>query len=386
MNDVNTHRLNVFCRIDSTGLNMILEERLNTLKEATDDSSDDIEESNDESEDEEDTAETVSESDEIGLPPSDESFELQPIIPIKRKVHSYGESSEIEAIFQRFACSSQPFTYREIAHQSNIPPMTIYGWHKKFKEDQTWRPSHENMSQKRRIFHDEEEAQITCFLEDEYIAKNRLLTYEIVQRVIMNHIIDDMEPHSDGIMTAHSSHLGFKCSRQFIRNFLKRNGLSNRVYVAERRPEVDPKEVEVFHRLLKEAFDDPNEKVILNADESNWRVLMPPKRSIVKRGQDSVHVNINGDKRSGFTILATISSEGKKYPLGLFASGTTPLCHRQLESHPKYTYKVFHSMKGWITEQTFIEYLEWIRSIEKATTIYLVIGQYGAYFGPKVPS
>ena len=60
-----------------------------------------------------------------------------------------------------------------------------------------------------------------------------------------------------------------------MEDFLHRNSLSNRMCTAERRPDIDPKEVENFEQLLLDAHNDPEEKIIINADESQWRVVGP---------------------------------------------------------------------------------------------------------------
>ena len=167
-----------------------------------------------------------------------------------------------------------------------------------------------------------------------------------------------------------------------MESFLKRNHMSNRVCTAQRRHEIDQTEVDAFHTLINEALNDPSDKIILNADESHWKVLMPPKRSIAFTGQDSVKLDIDGDRKAGFTILATISSDGDKYPLVMIARGKTKACHKQLGVHPKHEYKVVNTDSGWISETVFIEYLTWIHSIVRKEKIYLVMDQYGAHFGP----
>ena len=137
-----------------------------------------------------------------------------------------------------------------------------------------------------------------------------------------------------------------------------------------------------FLQILHEALNDPSDRIVLNADESQWRVLMPPRRSIAITGQDSVKININGDKKAGFTILGTISSEGDRFPLVMLAKGFTTSCHKQLGNHPGFDYNVLHTPNGWVTEKVFIEYLQWIRSIVVQKKIYLVVDQFGAHFGP----
>ena len=164
-------------------------------------------------------------------------------------------------------------------------------------------------------------------------------------------------------------------------NCLAHNDLSNRVCTAVGRPDINQTEVEKFQTLLKEAFTDTDDRIILNADESHWKVLMPPRRCITHKGSDSVKISINGDKRAGFTILSTISSDGDKFPLVLFAEGSTEKYHKQLGVHPKYIYKVVHSTSGWMNEAIFIEYLSWIRTLVNQKKIYLIADQFGPHFG-----
>ena len=262
-----------------------------------------------------------------------------------------------------------------------MPRTTISGWYKKYQEDEAWRPTAKKRDLNRRIFLPEQEAAIKKHLIDEYISKQKPLTIDTIRTVMFNYVYEDMEPLSDGVVTAPDKNLSFKCSRHFIMNFLRRNGLSNRVCTAERRPQIDPIQVDGFQALLKEAIEDNSNKIILNADETQWRVLMPPKRSVAKVGQDSVKLNIDGDKKAGFTILATISSDGEKLPLVFIAKGKSKSCHKQLGTHPKFEFIVYHSQSGWITEEIFCEYLIWIQSIIQNKKIYLIVDQYGSHFG-----
>ena len=235
----------------------------------------------------------------------DRLINFQPIVQIKRKQHAYDDPHVTEPIFQRFACDSEMPSYRDLEKQSGIPHTTISNWHLKFKQDPTWRPSKRSQSKNRRIFGDSEVEQIAQQLDEEYISRQRPLTFNIFQKVIMDHVLLDMEPHSDGTMSAPPHRVGFKCSRRFMESFLKRNHMSNRVCTAQRRPEIDQTEVDAFHALINEALNDPSDKIILNADESHWKVLMPPKRSIAFTRQDSVKLDIDRDRKAGFTNLAT---------------------------------------------------------------------------------
>ena len=307
---------------------------------------------------------------------------MEPFVILKRKRVDYSDSPSVEPIFQRFISAPKMESYRVMSAKTGIPFTTIRNWHKKFKTDPSWRPGKTNISHNRRVFNDTQEAEITRQLDDEFISQQRSLTFDMVRKVITSYGLEQIDPHEDGTVSGPSKVIEFKCSRHYMDDFIDRNHLSNRVCTAERRPTIDPIEVNTFKQLLQEALDDVSDKVIINADESQWRVLMPPRRSIARKGQDSVKLNINGDKKAGFTIIGTISSDGDKYPLVMIAKGSTWRCHKQLGEHPKFKHKVFHSKSGWVTEEVFIEYLNWIRSIERAKKIYLVIDQFGPHIGP----
>ena len=163
------------------------------------------------------------------------------------------------------------------------------------------------MSHNRKIFSAEEETRIKQNLEGEYISKEKSLTFNLVKEIMLKRTFKYIRPHCDGTVSTSQKTLNFKCSRKFMDNFLYRNGLSNRMCTVERRPTIDENEVNRFLQILHEALNDPSDRIVLNADESQWRVLMPPRRSIAITGQDSVKININGDKKAGFTILGTIS-------------------------------------------------------------------------------
>ena len=145
-----------------------------------------------------------------------------------------------------FASNDKMPSYQQLAEQSKIPRSTISDWHQRFKENPEWRPYNQNISCNRRVLDDSNEAEIKQMLEVEYIEKERLLTFDIVKTVICAHVFTDKEPHSDGTLTAPCPNLNFKCSRHYLDNFLHRNGLSNRVCTATRRPQIDPNEVERF--------------------------------------------------------------------------------------------------------------------------------------------
>ena len=337
-------------------------------------------EEEEEEEDEEYDNDMQEEEYEVPIPTHDVDDVIAPIIPFRKKKNCYNQKEVIEAIFTLFA-KGRP-NFRKLGSQYRIPRTTITGWYKQHKIDKTWRPT-SLMYENRRIFTNKQEAIIKEKLETKYIKEELPLSYETIKSEILDFIGTDIEPLSDGVVAASSHKLDFKCSNQFIKCFLRRNGLSNRVCTAERRPKIDENEVSSFNELMQKAFADTSDKIILNADESQWRVLMPPRRTVAKKGQDSVRLNIDGDNKAGFTIVGTISSDGDRLPLVMIAKGRSPVCHKQLGKHPAHNFKILHSISGWMSEEAFIEYLLWIKIKYGLKKIYLVVDQYGTHFCPK---
>ena len=73
------------------------------------------------------------------------------------------------------------------------------------------------------------------------------------------------------------------------------------------------------------------------------KILIPPMRSFAHVGQDSVKLQINGDKRVGFIIIGAVSSEGDWLPQVLLAQGISERFRKQNGVHPQFTDKVFLS-------------------------------------------
>jgi hypothetical protein len=191
-----------------------------------------------------------------------------------------------------------------------------------------------------------------------------------------------MEPNSDGTITLAPGKATFRCSRTFRDQFLDRNDLSSRAIRAARRPDIDENEITVYQSRLQAAFDDPEDSIVLNADEGSWKVIMPPTRTITNKG-GAVKIRVIGDMKAGFTIMGTISSDGERFPLFMIAKGGTQRCHKQLGVHPHYTCKIVHSLSGWMTNDVFVEYLVWIRSLIPNKKIHLVVDQFPAHFTPE---
>jgi hypothetical protein len=122
---------------------------------------------------------------------------------------------------------------------------------------------------------------------------------------------------------------------------------------------------------------------ILHIDESQWLVIQPAPKTIVETGAESVHVEVLGDPKAGFTFMACISLDGEKYPLFFLAKGKSTQCHKQLMPDSLGRNYIWHSESGWMDQQAFEHYLSWIRQQCPGKMIAILLDQYGTHISAK---
>jgi hypothetical protein len=78
---------------------------------------------------------------------------------------------------------------------------------------------------------------------------------------------------------------------------------------------------------------------------------IPSRRgaTLAERGAETVHNYVDGDPKTNFTFLATITAEGTKFPLILVIKVKMACCHGQLGQHDEFEHEIWHSPSGWCT-------------------------------------
>jgi hypothetical protein len=266
---------------------------------------------------------------------------------------------------------------RSILPKARIPQVTVFKWKAHWEADKTWRPWNmkENHGSHNRQFTDAQEAEIATRIITEYIEVGRLFTCGTFEALI----------------TEYLAHLGrdpaeFKCSHHFIQDFRARNGFSSRRFHTRRRnpsgTEADTHQwVRRIQDLLLEYQDTLS--LIVNCDETAWRILPSGLLTWAPIGADGVTVRLDGNEKDCVTVLASITASGDKLPLLAIAKGKTRRAEQnQLGSGP--TLIRDHSPSGWTTVETFSHYLDSLAGayqgrIQPGRRLHLILDCYSVH-------
>jgi hypothetical protein len=164
-----------------------------------------------------------------------------------------------------------------------------------------------------------------------------------------------------------------------LRRFLRRTGLSFRRWRPCRRPDLDEDKCFEFFVSVDVSVSRHPLSAIVNFDESSWRLVMIAGRTVAPRGAEAVRRYVNGDVKASFTFFASVLADGTKLPLILLAPGKTDRCHKQLDTHPRYQYDIWHSPNGWPDARLVMCYLDWLRAHVNAGYIVLILDQFDAH-------
>jgi hypothetical protein len=202
-----------------------------------------------------------------------------------------------------------------------------------------------------REFSDENEAEITRTIISDYVAVGKLFTCETFRALISQFLTDHGRDPTR-----------FKCSSKFIFDFKQRNGFSSRRFHV-RRPnpsglkENIPRWIREVKDLLLE-YDDAL-PLVVNCDETAWRILPCGLLTWAPVGADGVTVRIDGNEKDSVTVLASVTASGEKLPLFAIAKGkTTRVEQSQLGTNEAIIRD--HSSSSWSTIETFQHYLNFL--------------------------
>lgn len=79
-------------------------------------------------------------------------------------------------------------------------------------------------------------------------------------------------------------------------------------------------------------------------------------------GVETVHSYIGTDPKANFTVLASIDAYGNKLPLFFLAKGVSERCEKSQFKGSTSDHWLSHSKSGWMQNDTFCEYLYYLRS------------------------
>jgi hypothetical protein len=139
-----------------------------------------------------------------------------------------------------------------------------------------------------------------------------------------------------------------------------RNRFSHRRQYFQRRPTAHADDAAAWTNWLAALLLSHDHDMILNCDETAWRLYPNNIRTWWDTAADDVFIHIQGEEKETLTVLATISASGVKWPLYFLAKGKTSHVERSQIGGVGQHWRS-HTESGWMTSETFGDYLRLLR-------------------------
>jgi hypothetical protein len=273
-------------------------------------------------------------------------------------------ANRLTNLFPRLSSSSRHGELSSIAREYGIPIETLRRWRQHLQADPDWRPTDTRWGQHRRIFTHLTELAISAQIRSDFILKHRLFTTEDFRALALDwyrrvYLNQDHAPR-------------FTCSYYFIRDFMQRNRFSLRRQHFKRRPTTAAELTNEWIETLTNLLATHNHDLILNCDETSWRLYPNNILTWWTTGADDVSIHVKGDEKGCITVLATISASQQKWPLFFVAKGKTQRVEESQIGDVSANWRT-HSESGWMNGDIFCEYLQRIRDqVPNGEQIFLI--------------
>jgi hypothetical protein len=194
------------------------------------------------------------------------------------------------------------------------------------------------------------------------------------------------DPHK-----GHSRHDGkrpFTASNKWRRGFMNRHGFSIRKPHPKRRPAVDDEQRSVFIETMTEILTRLPASVVLNMDETSWKLINHHIRTVADTGAEGISCLFDGDPKTCVIAIATINAAGEKLPLWIVAKGKTGRCenrYRKTCARAMEEGKLLmtHQLSGWTNSEVAKKFLIWL-SETHSTPLVLLWDLFSAHRDPSV--
>ena len=253
---------------------------------------------------------------------------------------------------------------QEISASTGINYKTLESWRRRWRVNPDWEPQY-GRPQGPHVLTADIEAAAAARLEQEYILERRLCPPAVVTRVLTEEGKKTLGPD-------------FHAGRTLVGNFLKRWHLSMRKPHLRRRTAPDDERIGHFLLEMNLAQMQFPPRLILNVDETCWRLINGQVRTLARTGEEEVHVLTKLTEKSDITAIACVSLSGERLPLWIIATGTTEACEQKYRNSPKLQRAigrhlfVDHSASGWSTGEVMIRYLKWLKERNGGRLIYVL--------------
>jgi len=278
---------------------------------------------------------------------------------------------------------------REVSDHTGISKASLYRYIDRLERDPTFNPKdlhkgiNTSMSEKM-------ELELVMEIEQWYIIPGFYFNNRILKVLAMGKWYSS--PPEDKLRST------FRASSRWCRNFRKRHNYVWRKAKAVRKALQTPKTLQLkenfiadITRLIKEHEQNGELDLIVNVDETSWKLCYAGELTWAKKGASSVKISVAHNTKECLTSIASMTASGEKLPLYILAKGKTKACERnQIAGVPGFSYATDHSPTGWTTSTVMVRYLHWLRSIMDQShksigkTIHLVLDTYRAHLTDEV--
>ena len=286
----------------------------------------------------------------------------------------YQDRKLVKEVLRFFATHPRKsYVLRDIATKTGIDENVLSKWRSAYEIDNSFVPGGRK-GQHRRNFTVVQEKAVADFLRIQYVKTGRIVRRKHL-RNIMFELWKSFDPENRGL----TSHNFF--SYHFINNFCKRNGLSFRRMRKKKRTEIDSEDVDRYAKEYAEIFASFAWNRILNMDETAWQYVFCRGQTLAETGTEEVNAQLPDDYRLTFTVIATISAAGAKFPPVFLANGKTNVCHQQFRGMKSEDseYELYHSSGGNTDDKVMSFYLEKVHKWMKNEPCALILDKYASH-------
>ena len=120
----------------------------------------------------------------------------------------------------------------------------------------------------------------------------------------------------------------------------------------KKRSSINIEEVAEYSREYSEVLTALPWSRVLNMDETPFNFVFLRGEVLAEKGAESVQAELPDDYRKSFTVIATITADGGKFPPLFLATGKTKVSHRQFAEMKSSDsdYFIYHSPGGRTNE------------------------------------
>ena len=272
----------------------------------------------------------------------------------------------------------------DVAAHTGISKQSLYTYIHRLTNDPSFNPKREH-SYVNRAMSDSLEFELIMEIERKYITPGNYFNNKILKLLALA-MWETADP-KDKLQPS------FKATDKWCRNFRNRY---NYVWRKARaiRETIKTKEMEdratKFTEEIRELYRSQHANgelhLLVNVDETNWRLCYAGDLTWAKKGASDVKIKIQHDTKEALTTLASVTAGGDLLPLYILAKGKTKRCEiNQIKGVKEFDYQTDHSPSGWTTSAVMERYLTWLRTRmdehhgAEGKTIHLLLDVYRAH-------